>query len=145
MPTLANPASLFFGTGSVNVRLKRINCDQSICSCSAWIPFPFIRRAQSTTSAAPTSTFLGSQPRSAHVPPNGRESTTATCHPAARHRCATADAADPVPIAITSNFLVTLHLQRGKLLRHGAVFANNGPLHLEAGDDSLAPRAACNY
>src|SRR5262249_51595269 len=29
--------------------------------------------------APPTSTFLGSHPRNAHVPPNGRESTTATC------------------------------------------------------------------
>jgi hypothetical protein len=69
MPALANPASLFFGTGSVNVRLKRINSGQSICSCSARIPFPFIRRAQSTASAPPTSTFLGSHPRSAHVVP----------------------------------------------------------------------------
>src|SRR5262249_3251142 len=61
-------------------------------------------------SAAPTRTFLGSHPRNAHVPPNGLESTTATCHPAARQRWATADAAVPVPIAITSNFLVTLSL-----------------------------------
>jgi hypothetical protein len=40
------------------------------------------------------------------VPPNGLESTIATCHPASRQRDATAEAADPVPIAITSNFLV---------------------------------------
>src|ERR1700693_5128478 len=57
-------------------------------------------------SAAPTSTFLGSHPRRAQVPPNGLESTIATCHPASRQRDATAEAADPVPIAITSNFLV---------------------------------------
>jgi hypothetical protein len=73
------------GNGPVKVRLKRINSGQSICNCSARIPFLFIRRAQSTISAAPTSTFLGSHPRSAHVPPNGLESTIATCHPAARH------------------------------------------------------------
>src|ERR1700675_2047313 len=81
------------------------------------MPFPFIRRAQSTASAAPTSTFFGSHPRRAHVPPNGLESTIATCHPASLQRDATAEAADPVPIAITSNFLVIvpsgiLHLFR---------------------------------
>jgi hypothetical protein len=43
--------------------------------------------------------------RSAHVPPNGLESITATCHPPDRHRDATADAASPVPITATSNFL----------------------------------------
>jgi hypothetical protein len=34
------------------------------------------------------------------------ESTIATCHPASRQRDATAEAADPVPIVITSNVLV---------------------------------------
>src|ERR1700693_1714114 len=81
------------------------------------MPFPFIRRVQSTDSAAPTSTFFGSHPRRAQVPPNGLESTIATCHPASRQRDATAEAADPVPIAIRSNFLVMfpsrfLHLFR---------------------------------
>src|ERR1700694_5934483 len=57
-------------------------------------------------SAAPTSTFFGSHPRRAQVPPNRLESTIATCHPASRQRDATAEAADPVPIAITSNVLV---------------------------------------
>src|ERR1700691_2778475 len=70
------------------------------------MPFPFIRRTQSTASAAPTSTFFGSHPRNAQVPPNGLESTIATCHPAPRQRDATDEAADPVPIAITSNLLV---------------------------------------
>src|SRR5260370_18279544 len=69
-----------------------------------------MRRAQSNTSAAPTSTFLGSHPRSAQVPPNGLESTIATCHPAKRHRDATADAAAPVPIATRSNFFITVFL-----------------------------------
>src|ERR1700723_689545 len=69
------------------------------------IPFPFIRRVQSTASAAPTSTFFGSHPRRAQVPPNGLESTIATCQPASLQRDATAEAPDPVPIAITSNFL----------------------------------------
>jgi hypothetical protein len=50
-------------------------------------------------SAAPTSTFFGSHPRRAQVPPNGLESTIATCHPASRQRDATAEAADPVPIS----------------------------------------------
>src|SRR6266851_7152361 len=70
------------------------------------MPLFCIRRFQSITSAAPTSTFFGSQPRRAHVPPKGLESTTATCRPALRQRVATADAADPVPITTTSNFLI---------------------------------------
>src|ERR1039457_6990862 len=65
-----------------------------------------IRRVQSKASAAPTSTFFGSHPRRAQVPPKGLESTIATFHPASLQRDATAEAADPVPIAITSNFLV---------------------------------------
>src|SRR6266852_7544216 len=69
-----------------------------------------MRRAQSVTSAVPTSTFFGSHPRRAQVPPNGLESTIATCHPAKRHRDATADAAAPVPMAIKSNFFITVFL-----------------------------------
>src|SRR5216684_2411345 len=69
-----------------------------------------MRRPQSITSAAPTSTFLGSHPRRAQVPPNGLESTIATCHPAERHRDATADAAVPVPIATRSNFFIMVFL-----------------------------------
>lgn len=106
MPAFTNAFSLLFGTGSVKDRLKRINSCQSMASCSAQIPLSVIRRTQSTTSAAPTRTFLGSHPRSAHVPPNGLESMTATCQPAERHRDATADAAAPVPITTRSNFLV---------------------------------------
>src|SRR5438128_1421891 len=70
------------------------------------MPLSCIRRFQSITSAAPTSTFFGSQPRRAHVPPNGRESTMATWRPALWQRLATADAAEPVPITVTSNFRV---------------------------------------
>src|SRR5437588_3983283 len=102
MPALLKFSSLFLATGSVNERLNRINSFQSIWSCSERIPLPFMRRAQSIASAAPTSTFLGSHPRRAQVPPKGSESTIATLHPAARHRDATADAADPVPIATRS-------------------------------------------
>src|SRR5260370_7572011 len=105
IPAFANSSSRFLGTGSVNERLKRINSCQSMQISSVLIPLPFIRRPQSTASAAPTRTFFGSHPRSAHVPPNGRESITATCHPADRHRDATGDAASPVPITTRSNFL----------------------------------------
>ena len=70
------------------------------------IPLPFIRWFQSITSAAPTRTFLGSHPRKAQVPPNGRESIMATCQPAFRHCEATVEAAVPVPITTRSNFLV---------------------------------------
>src|SRR6266478_693721 len=65
-----------------------------------------MRLVQSRTSAAPTSTFFGSHPRRAQVPPNGLESTTATCFPALRHRIATVEAAEPVPITTTSYFTI---------------------------------------
>lgn len=58
----------FLGTGSVNERLKRINSCQSMRISSAVVPFPFILRTRSRASAAPTRTFFGSHPRSAHVP-----------------------------------------------------------------------------
>src|SRR5437899_9005768 len=88
-------------------RLKRINSGQSMLD-SPRIPLSFIPRVQSIASAAPTSTFLGSQPRKAQVPPNGRESTIATFQPAERQRCATAEAPEPVPIATRSNFSVMI-------------------------------------
>ena len=65
-------------------------------------PRPLKRWPQWSASAAPTSTFFGSQPRSAHVPPKGRESMMATVHPAFRHRGATDEAADPVPMTMRS-------------------------------------------
>src|SRR5713101_3137047 len=83
-----------------------MSAGQSIFTPSDEIPLPAIWRLRSITSVAPTSTFFGSHPRNAHVPPNGLESTIATCHPAERHLDAAADAPDPVPIAMRSNFLV---------------------------------------
>ncbi len=103
MPALWKLFSFACGAGSVKVRLNRINSGQSIRNSCAATPLPFIRRTQSTTSAAPTKTFFGSQPRRAHVPPNGRLSIMATLQPAARHRDATVDAAEPVPIQTRSN------------------------------------------
>src|SRR5437016_7578167 len=102
MPALRKLFSLADGVGSVKVRLNRIKYGQSIRNSFSRTPLLFIRRAQSTTSAAPTRTFFGSQPLRAHVPPNGRLSITATAHPAARHRDATVDAADPVPMQTRS-------------------------------------------
>jgi len=52
----------------VNVGLKRINSGHAIVGWPM-MPCPASRRLQATASAAPTKTFLGSQPRSAHVPP----------------------------------------------------------------------------
>src|SRR2546426_7474132 len=75
---------------------------QETCA-SPLTPRPCIRRCQSASSAAPTSTFLGSQPRNAHVPPYGSSSTMATCQPALRHRYAGADPAVPVPITMRSS------------------------------------------
>jgi hypothetical protein len=105
-PFFRKPSWLDCGTRSIIERLNRINSGQSIRACSARIPFPRIRRFQSITSPAPTRILFGSQPRRAHVPPNGLESTTATSRPASRQRYATVDAADPVPITTTSTFLI---------------------------------------
>src|SRR5713226_5059910 len=102
MPALAKLRSFCSGTGSVKVRLKRMRSGQSIVSPGAGTPLLCIRRSQSTSSETPTSTFLGSQPRSWQVPPNGRESITATLWPASRTLYATDWAAEPVPITITS-------------------------------------------
>src|SRR5713226_597228 len=81
---------------------------QSIDRPGALTPLPCIRRLQSTSSEMPTSTFFGSHPRSWQVPPNGRESMTATLHPASRHAYATVWAAEPVPITITSTVVATI-------------------------------------
>src|SRR5712691_2030789 len=97
MPALAYPFSLFSGTGSVKVLLKRTSADQSIFASFDETPLPSIRRIQSIRSAAPTRTFLGSQPRRAHVPPNGRESMMATSQPAFRHLYAAVAPPAPVP------------------------------------------------
>lgn len=67
------------------------------------IPRPCMWRFQSTNSAISTRTFLGLHPRSAQVPPRGRESTMATFHPAERHYFATVDPATPAPITTRSN------------------------------------------
>ena len=63
-----------------------------------------IRGDRRTIVPIPTSTFFGSHPRKWQVPPNGRESMNATDQPALRHLKAAADAADPVPITMRSNF-----------------------------------------
>src|ERR1700687_993699 len=70
------------------------------------MPLPLLQSSRSKVSTALTRTFFGSHPHRAHVPPKGRESTMATCHPAARHREAAPEAADPVPIATRSNFFI---------------------------------------
>src|SRR5918996_3148509 len=66
------------------------------------MPLPCRSRAASTTSAPRRSTFLGSHPRSWHVPPYGSSSTIATDQPAARQRFATVLAAAPVPTTTRS-------------------------------------------
>ena len=67
----------------------------------------------SIASAPATSIFLGSQPRSAQVPPNGFSSTTATFQPAFATRMAQTMAAVPVPITTKSNSItIILYPQR---------------------------------
>ena len=70
-------------------------------SVPAGTPVAARPRAECTASAALTRIFFGTQPRSAHVPPNGRESTTATVKPASRQREATAEVT-PVPTTTRS-------------------------------------------
>src|SRR5581483_5972324 len=106
MPALVNCCSRSAGTGSVKVRLNCISAGQSILTASEQTPLPFIWRVRSITSVAPTSTFFGSQPRSAHVPPNGRESTIATFQSAERHSNAGLAPPAPVPMTMRSNFFV---------------------------------------
>src|SRR5207245_6970055 len=100
-PAFGKPCPRTAGTGSVKLRLNCISSGQEICA-SPLTPLPCIRRCQSASSAAPTSTFFGSQPRNAHVPPYGSSSTTATRQPAARHRYAGAELPDPVPMTMRS-------------------------------------------
>lgn len=67
-PAFLSAASRFGGTGSVKVRLKRMSAGQSMAAWPA-TPCSRIPSCQATRSAAPTSTFLGSHPRTAQVPP----------------------------------------------------------------------------
>src|SRR5436305_1207714 len=55
------------------------------------------------SAAALVNTFFGLHPRNAQVPPNSRDSTTATFQPCLAQVVATVDAAGPVPTLIKSN------------------------------------------
>jgi hypothetical protein len=89
------------------------------------MPLRLKRLTLSATSAAPTNTFLGSQPRSAQVPPKGRESMMATLHPARRHLWATVVAAVPVPTTTKLNRRVTMaFLSRRRTAATGADLLN---------------------
>ena len=93
------------GAGSVKVRLKAMSAGQSRCRSPAG-PWPAWARARSTTSAALTSTFFGSQPRSVQVPPYSRRSTMATRLPPPASASATVCPATPVPMTMTSKSLM---------------------------------------
>ena len=67
-PAPRNQPSMRSGTGAVKVRLRAIRAGQSIAGAPA-SPLPSSMRARVTASAAPSSTFFGSQPRWAQVPP----------------------------------------------------------------------------
>lgn len=71
-PSFGRAALRAEGTGSVKLRLNRINAGQSIAMPSARTPLSASARALPSAAGAPTRTFFGSQPRSAQVPPNGR-------------------------------------------------------------------------
>ncbi len=101
-PIFAQASSVRCGVGLTRERLNRMSCVQSMASAPAGTPLSAKSRAAWTASAALTRIFFGTQPRSAHVPPNWRESTTATVQPASRHRDATAEVT-PVPTTTRSN------------------------------------------
>src|SRR5262245_11246310 len=101
MPIFAHASIVRSVVGSISECLKRMSAGQSMVSWPAGTPLSAMSRAPLTASAAPTRIFFGTQPRSAHVPPNGCESTTATAQPASRHREATAEVT-PVPTTTRS-------------------------------------------
>src|SRR3546814_10979179 len=70
-----------------------------------------MRAAASIASSPLTSIFLGSQPRSAQVPPNGRWSMTATDHPAARTWPIATWAAVPLQMTIRSYWAMAIFLR----------------------------------
>ena len=70
IPASSKAISRFGGTGSVNDLLKRISSGQSSFAAPSR-PWPTILLCHESRSAAPTRTFLGSQPRTAQVPPYG--------------------------------------------------------------------------
>ena len=72
MPSLAKLFSTRSGTGVVKPRLKAMSARQSMDVRAPSTPLPDMRQTRSTASAAPTSTFFGSQPRNTHVPPKGK-------------------------------------------------------------------------
>src|SRR6266446_6083225 len=89
-----------------------------------------MRRDHSVSSPAPTSTFFGSHPRRAQVPPYGSSSMTATCQPAARHLCAGGDPASPVPMTTRSNcFFIRCFDFRSVLSVYLGWFGGCGSIH----------------
>ena len=100
-PAPRSQASMRSATGSVKERLRAMSAGQSMATPSRR-PAPASISPRATASAAANSTFLGLQPRRAHVPPYGSLSTTATLSPAAAQRDTTFCAAAPVPITSTS-------------------------------------------
>src|SRR6266404_6078457 len=114
---------------------------QSICPPPVATPFPCMRRFQSINSAAPTSTFFGSHPRKAQVPPYGRESMIATSQPALRHFCAALEPAAPVPTTMRSNpFFICWY--RGvlpfHLLRRDNILLLDCPCHMRRDPRSVS-------
>ncbi len=100
-PSFASVASRLAVTTSVNPRLNRIRSLHSMRQPPA-IPVPLRCRARMTVSAAPCSTFFGTQPRWPQVPPYGSSSVIATLQPSRRQRRAMEVPAAPVPITTRS-------------------------------------------
>src|SRR5437867_944382 len=143
MPISVHVRSVCSVVPPISSRLKAMSRGHSSVRPSAGTPRPVRSRAALTASAAPTRIFLGTQPRRAHVPPNGCRSTTATLQPASRQRDATAEVT-PLPTTTRSYCLsMALHPRRapGRLppqrLQHVAVVEDALGLDLQRGGDRL--------
>src|SRR6185312_9638741 len=106
-------------------------------------PWPARRLAARTVSAPDTNTFLGSQPRRAHVPPKGRKSTIATLRPACRTREATPEAAAPLPTTTRSYRLPIAHASDSKLKAHSALSVNQAAAKIEQRRGENAQHKRC--
>lgn len=107
---LGDISSRFLGTGSAKDRLKAhqfVPMDPQLPGLNSFA----LHTAGPVQRRRPQALSLGRIFGGRRYPPNGLESTIATCHPAARHFDAAADAPDPVRIATRSKFFFIISLR----------------------------------
>ena len=107
---LGDISSRILGTGSAKDRLKAhqfVPMDPQLPGLNSFA----LHTAGPVQRRRPQALSLGRILEGRRYPPNGLESTIATCHPAARHFDAAADAPDPVRIATRSKFFFIISLR----------------------------------